>query len=601
MWTIRQNGDDSWDVLSGDALVESFTTYNAALAFLSEHIAAELATLAAENADTDGDGEADGLLSERWVSSPAIAYSQETGDGRNFESCTWSARDPNVSLLPLMLQTETEMGHFGAVLAGYIETIDNLGAGTNPTAAGRFYDTDSGRAARDLLLGDRSFGVSVDPGSVDAEFTCVEEDEDGWCVEARVDFTAYEIIGLTMTPFPAFAEASIVLDAAGEASQQQRSTSQLAAVHELAMVSDHEFSDGGDGYCDECVETGEDDECLRICGAVESQHVDTEDEDEGESAASVAASATLIPVRPPAEWFALPEPQIGQSGMLDVYGMPVDELLIEQQGGNFAVPLTILDDGRVFGHIAAAGTCHTGFPGQCVTPPESEANYAHFHVGEVVCSNGERMPTGALVAGCDHAVTTLRASEARDHYAHNGVAWADVRIVEGEHGPWACGALRPDVTEQQMRVLRAGALSGDWRRLGGSLELISVLAVNAPGFPITRRAIVASGLPAASLPQVRARVSSDVTGELSLIASGVVTRCRECQRRATEDAQLVTGERTVARLDVQLDTLSRRLLAALDGRLDTIDETLARLDSRTRHLRADAAESLRQRMAASKR
>jgi hypothetical protein len=37
-------------------------------------------------------------------------------------------------------------------------------------------------------------------------------------------------------------------------------------------------------------------------------------------------------------------------------------------------------------------------------------------------------------------------------------------------------------------------MSGDWRRIGGNLELMAVLAVNLPGFPVLRtKALVASG------------------------------------------------------------------------------------------------------------
>jgi hypothetical protein len=49
--------------------------------------------------------------------------------------------------------------------------------------------------------------------------------------------------------------------------------------------------------------------------------------------------------------------------------------------------------------------------------------------------------------------------------------------------------------------LRAsGKVSGDWRRIGGQLRLVGLLAVNVPGFPIPRpQARVASGAPLALL------------------------------------------------------------------------------------------------------
>jgi hypothetical protein len=42
----------------------------------------------------------------------------------------------------------------------------------------------------------------------------------------------------------------------------------------------------------------------------------------------------------------------------------------------------------------------------------------------------------------------------------------------------------------------AGQVSGDWRRIGGQLRLVGLLAVNVPGFPVPKmraRAVAASG------------------------------------------------------------------------------------------------------------
>jgi hypothetical protein len=72
----------------------------------------------------------------------------------------------------------------------------------------------------------------------------------------------------------------------------------------------------------------------------------------------------------------------------------------------------------------------------------------------------------------------------------------DVAAGEDKHGIWVSGALRPDVTEEQLRSIRASSVSGDWRPINGKLELVAVCAVNAPGFPIPR-ARVASGAPIA--------------------------------------------------------------------------------------------------------
>jgi hypothetical protein len=93
-----------------------------------------------------------------------------------------------------------------------------------------------------------------------------------------------------------------------------------------------------------------------------------------------------------------------------------------------------------------------------------------------------------------HASESARAAVAMNHYDDTGFAVADVAAGEDQWGIWIAGALRPGVTEEQIRVLRGSPLSGDWRRIGNNLELIGALAVNTPGFPIPRPSgLVASG------------------------------------------------------------------------------------------------------------
>jgi hypothetical protein len=155
-------------------------------------------------------------------------------------------------------------------------------------------------------------------------------------------------------------------------------------------------------------------------------------------------------------------------------------------------PLTVTEDGRVYGHLATWGTCHTGFAGECVQPPSSATNYAFFRTGAVRTNTGETVPVGRLTLDTTHAGRRLSSVDTAAHYEHTGVAVADVAAGEDAYGIWLAGALRPDVTDEQIRVLQASPLSGDWRRVGGNLELVAALAVNSPGFPIPR-ALVASG------------------------------------------------------------------------------------------------------------
>jgi hypothetical protein len=296
-----------------------------------------------------------------------------------------------------------------------------------------------------------------------------------------------------------------------------------------------------------------------------------DDEAEGSTTAAAIAPAAVVR-RPPADVFAIPEPDLDTQGMVEVYGMPAQELLTEQPDGGLAVPFTIATrpDGTraVFGHAARWEQCHIGYPGSCITAPESAAAYAHFHVGEVHCADGSRVATGTLTMGCDHAAAELRAPEARDHYAHSGLAFADVRASNGALGVWVAGVLRPDVTEQQLHVIRASSLSGDWRRIGAGLEFIGALAVNVPGFPIAREAVTAAGLQQLPLAALSASAYLDDGVQTSLVASGIVQRCPDCQRRAMANR----GQQPASSADPEVLDLLRKV------------------ELRTRHLAPAAAE-----------
>lgn len=187
----------------------------------------------------------------------------------------------------------------------------------------------------------------------------------------------------------------------------------------------------------------------------------------------VAHAAIDAEHRPPAEWFADPR-----------FTVPV--------------PITITDEGRVYGHAAQFGQCHVGHTDLCVTPPH-EDYHPYFLTGEVVTADGSRVPVGQITVGTGHAGLNLGASAAAEHYDHTGAAVADVTVGNDAHGIWVAGAIRPGIDPHRVRELRAsGQVSGDWRRIGGSLRLVGLLGVNVPGFPVPKmRARVASGAPLA--------------------------------------------------------------------------------------------------------
>lgn len=151
-----------------------------------------------------------------------------------------------------------------------------------------------------------------------------------------------------------------------------------------------------------------------------------------------------------------------------------------------ATPLTITDDGQVYGHLATWGVCHTGIGNQCVTAPRSTTNYAYFRTGETVCADGSRVPVGKITLGTGHADMSLGYVPAVQHYDDSGAVVAVVNAGEDRFGIWVAGSIVPGVDEEKLAELRRSPLSGDWRRIGGNLELVAALAVNSPGFPVLR-------------------------------------------------------------------------------------------------------------------
>ena len=207
-------------------------------------------------------------------------------------------------------------------------------------------------------------------------------------------------------------------------------------------------------------------------------------------------TAAAIPTAPPEAWFKDP-----------------------QLAGPTA--LVVEDDGRVYGHIAAWGTCHIGQVGKCVEPPASPSNYAYFRTGALRTAEGTSVAVGHLTMGTGHAGPRDSANAAAEHYDNTGTVFADVAAGEDAYGIWVAGSLRPGITAEQVRVARSAPISGDWRTIRGSLELVGALAVNVPGFPVPRpQGLLASG-------EVR-----------SLQASGVVAHDDSAARAAHPSSRM---------------------------------------------------------------
>lgn len=160
---------------------------------------------------------------------------------------------------------------------------------------------------------------------------------------------------------------------------------------------------------------------------------------------------------------------------------------------NGPTPIAVTSDGRVMGHLAAWGVCHTKWSDRCVTAPRNSSGYKYFLNGSVVTADGAAVKVGKITMGTGHADTRYGWIPAADHYDNTGVHAAIVSAGEDQWGIWVAGAMTPESDDMDMAQLRRSPLSGDWRRINGSMELVAALAVNTPGFPIV--SMTASGEP----------------------------------------------------------------------------------------------------------
>ena len=212
-----------------------------------------------------------------------------------------------------------------------------------------------------------------------------------------------------------------------------------------------------------------------------------------DSGRTVAAATIAPPIAPPIAWFSNPQ--------LDG-----------------PTPLTVDLDGRVYGHLALFDSCHIGFQDKCVTPPNSASQYAAFHSGLLMTGEGETVRVGQITVDCGHAELRASAKKAAEHYDHTGWAGADVRCGEDDHGIWIAGGMRTDLTAAQVRSFLGADVSGDWRRINGSLELVGIASVNVPGFS---KAQFAAGDRVALVASVPICPQSEVDASYAAIADRI--------------------------------------------------------------------------------
>lgn len=329
--------------------------------------------------------------------------------------------------LPLLWQIKTADGHQGSVVVGRIDHMERIEGGIG-NAHGVFDTGAYGREAERLIRNGFIRGVSADMDQFEASEEATKELQDDELEKlASPKILVNKARVMAVTIVPK------------PAFQECK----------IIIISDEPNNENQE---EDMIPNG----------------VYVDDADELDAAALVACGfiAGAIPVDPPSSWFENPKL-------------------------NKATPLTVTEEGRVFGHIAAWHVDHIGMAFG-TRPPRSKSNYAYFHTGVVRTSEGKDVPVGQLTLAGGHASIEASAAQAVKHYDDTASSFADVHAGEDAHGIWVSGALRPGTTPEQIRAIRASAPSGDWRPIKGSLELVAVCQVNVPGFPIAR-ARVASG------------------------------------------------------------------------------------------------------------
>jgi hypothetical protein len=355
----------------------------------------------------------------------------ESGDGRKFNNESIEIRELP---LPLLWQIKTGDGHEGSVVVGRIDYVERIDGGIG-NARGVFDTGPYGREAERLVRHGFIRGVSADLDQFEATEENHKDDTASELDKKETEMGKQKLIinharvmAATIVAKPAFQECVINIDE----------------------------NNAGD----------QEDTLIPEDGVYEEESFDSFATAEALTASGSGFLESAIPMTPPDEWFN--NPNLGK-----------------------ATPLTVDPSGRIYGHIAAWHVNHIGMP-SATKPPRSRSKYAYFHTGVCRTDAGRDVPVGQLTLAGGHASLRADAAQAAKHYDDTASAIADVHAGEDEYGIWVAGSLRPDANEAQIRALRASAPSGDWRPIGGSLELVAVCQVNVPGFPIAR-ALVASG------------------------------------------------------------------------------------------------------------
>lgn len=396
-----------------------------------------------------------------------VIEGQPTTDGRQLVQGALSWPTPPLPLMGLATETHDPEGfdmNAPAVMCGRIDSLERQ-AGDGDTqvivAKGFYLPNEDGIYFAGLTESMGRCGISADIAVQAVDVQVTDSDADGFPIEMEEKLTEGRLMGATQVPFPAFEGAYVVLGdgtdkPAAQAIPQQADEPATPAKPPAAVTA------GG--------------QLVHLMSYAECERC--------EQGLELVASGG--PAAPPTAWFSDPNFTEGDGRLVEILDRRGQRAL----AGKFACPLTVTDDGRVYGHLAPWDVCHIGKPG-CVTAPSSDSDYAYFKRGQhVITAEGEQIRVGTITVDAGHADVKAGSAAAMAHYDNIATAVADVNCGEDDYGIWVAGAIRPTATPAQVAALRASSISGDWRGLGGSLELVAALAVPVPGFP---HAVVADG------------------------------------------------------------------------------------------------------------
>ena len=421
--------------------------------------------------------------------------SNPTGDGRVLAAGSVTWEEGRpFPVMAMLRNADGGGGHAGAIVAARIDRVWR--DGNEIWGEGFFESGDVGAEVSRLIREQVLTGLSVDLDNVVATFS---EDNNG---DPLTVIESANLRGVTITSFGAIQDAFIEILGHHDDDEQEQ----------MPLVADG--------------------------GVIPTIRVSTpftfSETDEGLSlVASARATLDSAPLHPPAKWFEDPQ---------------LDKI----------TPLEVTAEGRIWGVLAAEGSCHIGFPGKCVKFPE-EKTFDYFHVGKTLCEDGTMVASGVITINGAHADLRANASESADHYNTLSIV-ANVRVYRTPGiGLVVAGAVSPHATPEQVSLLRGANISGDWRSISRQKRLVAILGVATGGFVKPQAddeyALVASG-----------SYSWDFELDEPLAATGINMVRREVFPFATQRSErIVALEAQVAELQEFVNVLRAERLEGMQA------------------------------------